>query len=32
MIQGWNDVLESGEGRALINISGKSTKDKSDLV
>lgn len=32
MIQGWNDVLESGEGRALINIGGKSTKDKSDLV
>lgn len=32
MIQGWNDVLENGEGRALINIGGKSTKNKSDLV
>lgn len=32
MIQGWNDMLENGEGRALINIGGKSTKNKSDLV
>lgn len=32
MTEGWNEVFENGKGRALINIGGKSTKDKSDLV
>lgn len=32
MIKGWSEVFENGKGRALINMGGKSTKDKSDLV
>lgn len=32
MIKGWSEVFENGKGRALINMLGKSTKDKSDLV